>query len=355
MRAGRETVGVAPPRAQVYEYIRVRFVHKTHEMISSAVVIPERDLDFRPDENSSPTLKRKLSQSHNDERKRPRVDVDTLDYDDAPKSASREVQKESKSTSTTSPIARRSSALASNTVDEKKRNKRLFGSLLGTLSQTTARSNPAHKKRDEIEARQRERLKKENEDQEAERKRRRDELSQHRRRQQKVWEEEGIRLRHENMRAMAGFLRTKAEPVLYYLPWELRDEEEELLKTQREQVERQIRQELGTEKNEEQSILVSMEQDNEEDQVEPSTMPNDVDKKENEEDPEPGLDSRDAIQKQNGDIPIPDNPDSRRSTETLVNKSIEEPNERKHIEQDTKEDDHNGEELVEGQEDDVIY
>lgn len=186
-------------------------------MISSAVVIPEKDLEFRPDENSSPTLKRKLSQSHNDERKRPRVDVDTLDYDDAPKSASREVQKESRSTSTTSPIARRSSALASNTVDEKKRNKRLFGSLLGTLSQTTSRSNPAHKKRDEIEARQRERLKKENEEQEAERKRRRDELSQHRRRQQIVWEEEGIRLRHENMRAMAGFLRTKAEPVLYYL------------------------------------------------------------------------------------------------------------------------------------------
>lgn len=49
------------------------------------------------------------------------------------------------------------------------------------------------------------------------------------------------RIKHENERALAGFLKTKTLPVLYYKPWELRSEEEDLIKQQAEEVERKLR------------------------------------------------------------------------------------------------------------------
>lgn len=44
---------------------------------------------------------------------------------------------------------------------------------------------------------------------------------------------------------MAGFLATKTEPRLYYRPWELRVEEEERISRQREVVEEEVRGELA--------------------------------------------------------------------------------------------------------------
>lgn len=49
-----------------------------------------------------------------------------------------------------------------------------------------------------------------------------------------------MRIRHANMRAMAGFLRTETEPLLYYKPWEMRAQEEETVKRQRDEVEETI-------------------------------------------------------------------------------------------------------------------
>lgn len=221
-------------------------------MIPSAVIIPEPD-ELRPRNGStSPTLKRKVSQSVDHDRKRPRVDTstDNLNYDEekssTPPPASAQSQSVSATTaaSATSPTRRRSSALGS-AVEEKKRNKRLFSGLLGVVSGSTTRSNPASKKRDEIEARARERQNRENEEQDAARQRRKDELNARRQREQKAWDEESLRVRHRNMRDMAAFLRTKSRPHLYYKPWELRPEEEEIIERQKREVEVQIREDLG--------------------------------------------------------------------------------------------------------------
>jgi hypothetical protein len=123
--------------------------------------------------------------------------------------------------------------------EEKKRGQRLFGVLLGTLSQTS--SKPAHKKRDEIEKRQQERLRRDTEDREEEKKRKKEELDRVRREEQKVWDREATKLKDRNRRAMAGFLVTKTEPKLYYRPWELRPAEEEQIQKQIREVDDQLR------------------------------------------------------------------------------------------------------------------
>ncbi len=216
-------------------------------MISSAVVIPDQ-ADQIGAASSLPNLKRKSSLVFQNDRKRPRVNTDALDYDEAPKNAP--AGPKSNSASVTSPLRRSSSALSpsdGSAVEEKKRNKRLFGSLLGTLSQAGSKPSSTHKKRDEIEARQRERVKKEHEEQEAERKRQKDDLAHRRREQQQRWQEESTRLCHQNMRSMACFLRTKIEPVLYYQPWELREDEEDQIRQQKADIELEISQELNVE------------------------------------------------------------------------------------------------------------
>lgn len=242
---------------------------------------------------------------------------------------------------------------ASSAIDEKKRNKRLFGSLLGTLSQSNNRATSAHKKRDEIEARQRERLRKENEDQEAERRRRKDELVQRRKRQQKNWEEGSQRIRHESMRATAGFLKTKTQPTLYYMPWELRDEEEERIKQQKEAVEMEIQQELGVGNGVANPVRVNGNSDMQEpDAVKPADRDDDqkpelqpIDdtgqvKWQGETDDASNVEANG----QNGDVPT--------LSDTNTEDVVEQQSRR---EDPQKDDDHHGEELVQGQEDDVIY
>lgn len=48
---------------------------------------------------------------------------------------------------------------------------------------------------------------------------------------------EGLRVRHAGLRAQAGFLRTVAEPGLYWRPWVLREEEVGRVEAQRREVE----------------------------------------------------------------------------------------------------------------------
>ena len=72
----------------------------------------------------------------------------------------------------------------------------------------------------------------------------REELGRGRHKEQLRWDEEAMRVRHRNMRASAGFLRTKTEPRLYYKPWELRDSEEDEIKRQIENVTSEIAHEV---------------------------------------------------------------------------------------------------------------
>ena len=133
-----------------------------------------------------------------------------------------------------SPPTRRKSSLLTGT-EERKRGQRLFGNLLGTLSQTS--SKPTHKKRDEIEKRQVERMKREKEDREREKRERKEELARVRGKEKDVWERESREVQLRNRRAQAGFLRTETEPVLFWRPWELREEERVRIRRQVEAVE----------------------------------------------------------------------------------------------------------------------
>lgn len=101
--------------------------------------------------------------------------------------------------------------------EEKKRNKRLFGGLISTLSQSSA-SNPTQKRRLEIERRQQDRMQQQREEDEQARKERGDKRRAERIRDGIGWEEEVMRNRHKRMLACARFLKTKARPAVYYLP-----------------------------------------------------------------------------------------------------------------------------------------
>ena len=214
-------------------------------MLASAVVVPEDPPS--PSTNSSPSLKRRQSSpSPSTEAKRPRLDSSSASQNHTNGSGSPPLPVPI-ATSPPPPadLRRKSSATQPNT-EERKRTQRLFGSLLGTLSQST--SKPAHRRvsaRDEIDRRQQEKLRRNDEELEEEKRRRREELDKARATEQTRWDAKSTRLRHETMRAKAGFLQTKAEPVLYYRPWELRTEEEGTVKRQREEVEKVIRDEIA--------------------------------------------------------------------------------------------------------------
>jgi len=340
-------------------------------MIPSAVVIPQPE-EPRPRNGSAsppPDLKRKLSHSFDHDRKRPRIDTttntDSLNYDEAKHSPPAPVptRDQTRSRTATSPTTRRSSTLDTGTaVEEKKRSRRLFGGLLGVVSGATARSNPAHKKRDEIEARARERLKKETKEQESERRRRRSEIEARREREQRRWDREGKELRWRNMRCTAGFLRTRAEPSIYYKPWELTPDEEKAVERQKKEVEEVIRREGGLAEDVSQggqtvqagSSRENGDQDGRQDEtakdnvLQPSPAPRQAhangqlqdeghDEKQDIEQPPPT--DNGAVDMQ--DAKLDGNADQSASTsgpEDVV-----------------RDDDHHDGELVEGQEDDVIY
>lgn len=344
-------------------------------MISSAVVIPEPPRDQSPPPTYS--LKRKLSHSPSLDSKRPRVQVDELNYDEPQPQAlpppSEPAQSRSSvrrdSTSAISPPRRKSSGLTGvNATEEKKRNKRLFGGLLGTLSQTTTK--PAHKKRDEIEARQRERIRQQTEEEEERRLQRKRELDRQRRDQQRAWDEEAMRQRHRNMRDMAGFLRTKTEPRLYYKPWELRPEEEENIEVQKEDAERLVRRELGQDDEEmDDQPVPSTEREDEERQHLSDELDKEQQRQKQKSDHEMEKELANGAGHKSdtemGDQHLPDSnidqDQNRDQDEPQKNEQPAEPEagpapEVQLIQEDVqKEEDHHDEELVEGQEDDVIY
>ncbi|TAQ85803.1 hypothetical protein B7494_g5870 [Chlorociboria aeruginascens] len=137
------------------------------------------------------------------------------------------------------PPDRRKSAVQ----EERKRGQRLFGGLLSTLSQTTP--NGQQKRRLEIEKRQQEKAKQQKMEDEVRRVEKAAELKDVRKAEQVKFDERSMRLRHSSMRAMAKFLCTKAEPKLYYKPWELRQFESEIIAAQTDKVEVTISREIA--------------------------------------------------------------------------------------------------------------
>jgi hypothetical protein len=207
-------------------------------MVESAVSIPdvERRLPS-PDRPVSPSLKRRQSSEapEPETSKRPRLDsvpTNGANHTSPPPSATK-----------ASPPRRKLTQPARG-ADEKSRNRRLFGGLLSTLSAPSNKPSSALKRRDEIEQRQRERLKRDDEEIVEARRKKREDLDRKRRVEQTRWDEQGTRIRHANMRATAGFLQTETQPRIYWKPWEMRKEDEERVRRQKEEVEESIRQEL---------------------------------------------------------------------------------------------------------------
>ncbi|KAG6003666.1 hypothetical protein E4U21_001827 [Claviceps maximensis] len=114
--------------------------------------------------------------------------------------------------------------------EEKKRGKRLFGGLLSTLSQTS--TNSQHKRRQEIERRQQERLQKQREQDDQKRAERLSKIREARLVEQVDFQEEAMRHRHTKLLALAEFLRTKTEPAIYYLPWRRTTDQEDVIEEQ---------------------------------------------------------------------------------------------------------------------------
>ncbi|MCJ1417485.1 hypothetical protein MMC32_003829 [Xylographa parallela] len=115
-------------------------------------------------------------------------------------------------------------------VEERKRGKRLFGALLGTLAQSS--SSTAQRRRVDIEQKQQAKLKLQDEEYDEKKKLRLDALMEVRRREQKKYNKQSMQIRHSSLLATANFLQTKSEPKLYYKPWDLLPEDDARIKAQ---------------------------------------------------------------------------------------------------------------------------
>ncbi|KAG5980810.1 hypothetical protein E4U55_003589 [Claviceps digitariae] len=114
--------------------------------------------------------------------------------------------------------------------EERKRGKRLFGGLLSTLSQTSTTSQ--HKRRQEIEQRQQERLQKQREQDDQKRAEKLSKIREARLVEQVDFQEQVMRHRHTKLLALAEFLKTKTEPAIYYLPWKRTTDQEDVIESQ---------------------------------------------------------------------------------------------------------------------------
>ena len=179
-------------------------------IVASAAVLPEAV----EEEHSSPIpSKRKLSSASVEDTKRRRLSQNAIP----------EIIHE------TTPQAPRSSGKStSRETDERKRGKRLFGALLGTLGQNS--SSTAQKRRADIERKQREKLKVQAEEDDEKKRLQLDALLESRRLEQELYDQRSVSLlteshessnaflqiavKHSNMLARAQFLKTRIEPIL---------------------------------------------------------------------------------------------------------------------------------------------
>ncbi|KAL4903265.1 hypothetical protein BDW74DRAFT_53809 [Aspergillus multicolor] len=299
--------------------------------LASAVIVPE--------DNASPEAGQKRRQSSttdlDSDIKRRRLS--TQSEDRSPKQARRQSSPKQDSQDTERKRNRRD--------EERKRGQRLFGSLLGTLSQSS--TSAAQRRRADIERKQQDKLKIQDEEYGELKKKRREERLATRKKEQKAYEKEMMHTRHTNLLAMAHFLKTKSEPVLYYKPWQLRPEEEDIIRDQVREAEVTVSREVD-----EFDVRNAQEDQPEaEKQAQPEEKP-----EEQPEQSEPSLDAQG------------DKPEEQKDSVTAETNHEKEPEETKpdsapaeavpatsHQEEDHRGAEDDGGEVVEDNEDTVIY
>ncbi|KAL1842733.1 hypothetical protein VTJ49DRAFT_4371 [Mycothermus thermophilus] len=116
------------------------------------------------------------------------------------------------------------------TLEEKKRGQRLFGNLVSTLSRTA--SGPQQQRRLEIERRQQGRAQQRRAEDEKRKVERLEHLKRSREIEQVNLEEREMHTRHRTILSRARSLVTRSEPKIYYLPYKLTRDQEDIIDDQ---------------------------------------------------------------------------------------------------------------------------
>ena len=148
-----------------------------YRALASAVILPESEQSPSP----PATLKRRQSSFSDDRSKRPR-----LGHNDTNGSEPDTVTPQQSATQDT----RQSERRRSGQMEERRRGQRLFGALLGTLSQSS--SSTAQKRRTDIEKKQQAKLKLQAEEQDEKKKQKLEALLAVRRREQKKFDKQSV-------------------------------------------------------------------------------------------------------------------------------------------------------------------
>ncbi|KAJ5712623.1 hypothetical protein N7493_009091 [Penicillium malachiteum] len=127
--------------------------------------------------------------------------------------------------------------------EDRKRGQRLFGALLGTLSQSS--SSAAQKRRADIEKKQQDKLKSQADEYDGLKKKRKERRDFIRRKETPFYEREAMRTRHANLIAAAHFLKTRTEPILCYKPWQYRPGDEAIIEDQIKEAEEIVSREVA--------------------------------------------------------------------------------------------------------------
>ncbi|CAI6337333.1 unnamed protein product [Periconia digitata] len=209
------------------------------DAIASAVVLPNPGQSSPPTASSPNGAKRRQSSVSEQAAKRARLNDDN--------SAAKRRDSASNTSATTS--------TPTTTGRERGRERRLFGAALGVLSQNNS-TTAGQKRRSEIERRQHAQRKSEDEESEQKRAERLAERRAQRWKEQRYFDQASMQLRHDNLLAMAHFLKTRSEPQLHYKPREPTIQENNRIKGQIARARDIIREELeqrGRDQNAERS------------------------------------------------------------------------------------------------------